>query len=156
MLRQATKFDFFTRFCSKNQFLSKIQVFTSKCCFQSFQGSSKHLRNQIGRHIWWLETILEKKKFGQKIFWGGLVFKLKFFITMSMNWIDFNKKFYKILSRSLKYCSEVIRSLGKRFFGQKYYVEVISWPCGQNNSTRTKRLCPPTYLHVLEAASLYE
>ena len=90
------------------------------------------IRNDFGR----------KKILVKKIFWG-LVFKLKFFITMSMTWMDFDKKLKKNRSRSLKYCSEVIRSLGKRFFDPKYHVEVVSWPCGQNKNTRTKKLCPP-------------
>ena len=67
-----------------------------------------------------------EKKFLVKKNFFGMIFKLKFVITMSMNWIDFDKKLKKIRSRSLKYCSEVIKSLGNRFFDTKYYVEVLS------------------------------
>ena len=35
-------------------------------CFQSFQGSSKHLRKPIGIHIWSLEMIFGEKKFWSK------------------------------------------------------------------------------------------
>ena len=88
----------------------------------------------------------EKKFLVKKIFFG-LVFKLKFFITISMSWTNFDKNLKQSRSGRLKYCSGVVRSLGKGFFDPKYHPEMISWPCVQIISTQTKKLCPP---HILE------
>ena len=83
-----------------------------------------------------------------------ILVKKKFF------WLDFQRKILhhndKVLDKprqkleiigpgSLKYCPEVVRSLGNRFFDPKYHLDVISRTWEQKIDTQTKKLCPPTY-----------
>ena len=73
------------------------------------------IRNDFGEKNFW-----SKKKF----FWHGFQAKIRHHNEHELDRL--RQKVEKIRSRSLKYCSEVIKSLGKRFFDPKYYVEVIS------------------------------
>ena len=67
----------------------------------------------------------EKKFFGQKkIFWLGFQAKI---LHHNEHVLDkLRQKLEKGRSGRLKYCSGVVRSLGKRFFDPKYHLEVIS------------------------------
>ena len=86
----------------------------------------------------------------------------KILVQKNFFWLDFQGKILlhndKVLDKprqkleiigpgSLKYCPEVVRSLGNRFFDPKYHLEVISRPWEQKSDTQTKKLCPP---HILE------
>ena len=91
-----------------------------------------------------------------------MIFGEKILVQRNFVWLDFQGKILlhndKVLDKprqkleiigpgSLKYCPEVVRSLGNRFFDPKYHLEVISRPWEQKSDTQTKKLCPP---HILE------
>ena len=65
------------------------------------------------------------------------------------------KETWKNLSVSLKYCSGVTRSLGKRLFDPKYFIEVIPNPYCQNVNalTHKQKSCAPYWkprLYILD------
>ena len=73
------------------------------------------IRNDFGE-----KKILVKKNF----FWLGFQGKI---LHHNEHVLDkLREKLEKSRSGRLKYCSGVARSLGKRFFDPKYYLEVIS------------------------------
>ena len=88
-----------------------------------------------------------RNNFGEKSF---LVKKIFFWLGFQAKILHHNEhvsdklrqKLEKSRSGRLKYSSEVVRSLGRRFFDPKYHLEVISWPYVQIISTQTKKLCP--------------
>ena len=87
----------------------------------------------------------EKKNWSEKFFWLDFQGKI---LHQNDKVLDKPRQKLEIISPgSLKYCPEVVRSLGNRFFDAKYHLEVITRTWEQKIDTQTKKLCPP---HILE------